>query len=267
MLRAAAPDKCVYGSGCLVDIDRALAERGDETAGVVIEPVMQGAAGMIAQPEGYVGGVYKLCKHYGALMIADEVATGFGRTGHMFACDIDGVSPDIMAVGKGLSGGYLPIAATLASGEVFENFLGESHDERTFFHGHSYTANPPGCAAALASLKIFEKDRTLENVQKISRQATLWLTRMMNLEHVAETKQAGLMIGIEIEEDPNTVTPYDPKLMMGRRVAAAARERGLIIRPLGDVVVVMPPLCVNKEEIDEIMRITMESVKEVTEDS
>ena len=155
--------------------------------------------------------------------------------------------------------------STLASGKVFENFLGEFHNERTFFHGHSYTANPPGCAAALASLKIFEKDRTLENVQKISRQATLWLTRMMSLEHVAETKQAGLMIGIEIEEDPNTVTPYDPKLMMGRRVAAAARERGLIIRPLGDVVVVMPPLCVNKEEIGEIMRITMESIKEVTE--
>lgn len=257
--------RCVSGSGCLAEMERVLQERAHEIAGVVIEPVVQGAAGMIVQPEGFVAGVAGLCRRYGVLLIADEVAVGFGRTGSMFACLSQGVSPDLMAVGKGLSGGYLPIAATLAKGEVFGKFLGPVHSEKTFFHGHSYTANQLGCAAALASLGIFEKENTVDNVKARARQAAEWLERIAALDHVAETRQAGLMIGIGLEQDPEGMVPYPAELMIGRRAALEARKRGLIIRPLGDVVVVMPPLCVSEGVLDQIMGITMESIGKVTE--
>jgi len=224
---------CEHGGGCLAEIDRVLSERTNEVAGVVIEPLVQGAAGIVVQPEGFVRGVWELCDHYGVLMIVDEVATGFGRTGTMFACEREGVTPDIMALGKGISG--------------------------------SYTANPLGCAAALASLDIFEKENVLENVKQRAEQAAGWLDKIMELSHVAECRQAGLMMGIEIEEDPHQMVPYSSELMMGRRVALAARERGLIVRPLSDVVVVMPPLCVTAEELDRIMEIAMESIREVTD--
>ncbi|HUT52558.1 MAG TPA: aspartate aminotransferase family protein [bacterium] len=256
---------CRAGSGCLAEIDRVLAGRCDEIAGVVIEPCVQGAAGMIVQPEGFVKGVHEICDHYGVLMIADEVATGFGRTGTMFACEHDGVTPDIMAVGKGLSGGYLPIAATLTTEDVFESFQGPTHSEKTFFHGHSYTANPLACSAALASLALFEKDRTIKNVEERSRQAGHWLGRISRMSHVAETKQAGLMMGIALEEDPYGKVPYDEAQMTGRRVCQAARKNGLIIRPLGDVIVLMPPLCVDTDELDRMMSITMDAIKEETE--
>jgi adenosylmethionine-8-amino-7-oxononanoate transaminase len=259
------PEDCTNASGCLNVIERILKERGDEAAGLVIEPLMQGAAGMIAQPPGFLPRVAEMCEHFGVLLIADEVATGFGRTGKMFACEWEGVQPDIMAVGKGLSGGYLPIAATLATEDVYEAFLGPNHSVNTFFHGHSYTANPLACAAALASLEIFEKDQTLDNVMERARQAEKWHERIWELAHVGDIRQHGLMIGIELEEDPHSHQPYDPYRMMGRRVCLAARKKGLILRPLGDVVVIMPPLCVSAEELDRIMDITEDSIQEVTE--
>lgn len=259
-----SPAECIQGSGCLSELDQVLAAKSEEVAGVLIEPRVQGAAGMLVQPEGFIRGVRDLCNKYNTLMIADEVATGFGRTGFMFACQSEGVTPDLMAVGKGLSGGYLPLAATLATEEVFKKFLGATHYENTFFHGHSYTANPLACAAALASISLFEKDRTLENVRGRAEQARKRLESFRELKHVAEVRQAGLMIGVELEEDPLRRTPYDPSRMMGRQVCLAARGKGLLIRPLGDVVVLMPPLCVGEEELDKILEIARQAIREVT---
>ncbi len=256
---------CRAGSACLAGIERALKQHGGGIAGVVIEPGVQGAAGMLVQPEGFVRGVRGLCDRYGALMIADEVATGLGRTGTMFACAGEGVTPDIMAVGKGLSGGYLPIAATLAAENIFDAFRGPTHSENTFFHGHSYTANPLACAAAIAGLEIFERDHTIANVRERAEQAAAALKRIKKLDHVGDVRRRGLMIGIEIEDDPHSKKPYDPSLMMGRRVCLAAREKGLIIRPLGDVIVLMPPLCVSRDELKKILEITEDAIREVTE--
>lgn len=255
---------CRGGSNCLIEIEGALAKRGREIAGVVIEPCVQGAAGMLVQPSGFVRGVRELCDRYNVLMIADEVATGFGRTGCMFACEIEGVSPDIMAVGKGLSGGYLPIAATLTTEKIFEAFFGPAHDVNTFFHGHSYTANPLACAAAIASLEIFAKDQTIDNVRRGTVEAARRLSRLQKADHVGDVRQLGLMIGIEIEDDPYSRKSYEPSLMMGRRVCRAAREKGLIIRPLGDVVVLMPPLCVTADELGLILDATEDAIREAT---
>lgn len=258
------PD-CKAGSGCLAELERIISENSDRVAGVVIEPRVQGATGIVVQPEGFIRGVRELCDNYGVLMVADEVAVGLGRTGHMFACESEEVTPDLMAIGKGLSGGYLPMAATLTTEDVFNSFLGPDHHTNTFFHGHSFTGNPLGCAASLASLDLFEKEGVIEKVRERSEQAREWLGRIAELSHVGEARQAGLMMGIEMEEDPASKTPYDPSLMMGRRAIMAARRRGLIIRPLSDVVIVMPPLCVTEAELNTIMQITMESIREVTE--
>ncbi len=265
--RCPLPDRageCRNGSGCTGALEEILAEKQERVAAVVIEPVVQGAAGMVTQPGGYVKAVRDLCDKHDVLMVADEVAAGFGRTGHMFACDGEGVTPDLMAVGKGLSGGYLPIAATMATEKVFDAFRGETHSTNTFFHGHSYTANQLACAASLASLDLFEKNKIVDNVRKRARTAGAWLEKISALESVGQTRRAGLMMGIELVQDKKTRAPYDASLMMGRKVILAAREKGLIIRPLGDVVIIMPPLCVSDEELDKIMSVTLDSIAEVT---
>ena len=201
---------CSNGSGCLKELKKALTKGKykNQIAGVIIEPGVQGAAGMIIQPPGFVKGVRKLCDEHNILMIADEVAVGFGRTGKMFACEQDNVSPDIMAVGKGLTGGYLPLSATITKENIFDAFRGQTHSENTFFHGHSYTANQLACAAALSSLNLFKKDQTLKNVNNRAKQTEKWLKgKISSLEHVGETRQAGLMVGIELVKDKNTKKP------------------------------------------------------------
>ena len=259
-------DECEDGSGCLDEIEAVLKDRWREVAGIVIEPIVQGAAGMVIQPEGFLAGVRELCDEYGVLMICDEVAVGFGRTGKMFACEHEEVGPDIMAVGKGITGGYLPLAATLATEEVFDAFRGAYHADNTFFHGHSYTGNQLACAAALASLDIFDKDETLKNVEKRAEQAQKWLmTRMWEAEHVGDVRQIGLMMGIELERDPYAKEPYPVEEMMARRVILAAREKGVIIRPLGDTIILMPPLCITEDQLEDLLEATYESIREVTE--
>ncbi len=257
-------DGCRDGSVCAAALDRALSERAGQVAGVVMEPLVQGAAGMIVHPPGLLSRVRELCHKHGVLLLADEVATGFGRTGEVFACLHENVAPDVMSIGKGISGGYLPIAATLTTEEVFDAFRGEHHSENTFFHGHSYTANQLGCAAALASLDIFEKDKTLENVRSRAAEARAWLEETAKLDHVGEARQRGLMMGIELEQDPETKTPYSPELMMGRKAVLEARKKGLIIRPLGDTVIIMPALCISADELGRVMGITYESIKQAT---
>jgi adenosylmethionine-8-amino-7-oxononanoate aminotransferase len=251
------------GMACLEGLEQILKEHQEEAAALIIEPLVQGAAGMITQPPGFLTRVRELCLRYGVLMIADEVAVGFGRTGRMFACDHEGVRPDLMVLAKGITGGYLPLAATLATEEVYQAFLGEHHEFKTFFHGHTYTGNPLACAAALANLEVFEREKTLEQlVPKIDFLARR-LERCKDLPAVGEVRQRGFMTGIELVADKETKTPFLPQEKVGIKVILEARKRGLIIRPLGDVIVIMPPLSISEEELEEVIEITYQSIKTV----
>jgi adenosylmethionine---8-amino-7-oxononanoate aminotransferase len=239
--------------GDAADMARLLEENAGEVAAVILEPLVQGAAGMLVHPEGYLGEVRELCDRHGALLICDEVATGFGRTGRMFACEHEGVSPDLLCLAKGMSGGYLPLAATLTTERVYEGFLGEFEEFRTFFHGHTYTGNPLGCAAALASLEVFENERTLERLGgKIALLEEL-LGPLALADSVAEVRQCGFMCGIELRE-------FGVELRMGHRVALEARRRGAIVRPLGDVVILMPPLAISEAELARLVEIVGEAI-------
>ena len=236
------------------DMARILAEHGERIAAVIMEPLVQGAAGMLVHPPGYLRAVRELCDRHGVLLICDEVATGFGRTGTMFACQQEGVTPDLMCVAKGLTGGYLPLAATLATEHVYESFLGDFAEFKTFFHGHTYTGNPLACAAALATLDVLESERVLERLaDKIDLLGTLLAEHVAPLDAVGEIRHRGFMTGIELAG-----FPYEERI--GHRVTLAARERGAIIRPLGDVVVLMPPLCISDDELRRLVAITGESI-------
>jgi adenosylmethionine-8-amino-7-oxononanoate aminotransferase len=239
--------------GDAADLERVLAAHEEEIAAVILEPLVQGAAGILVHPRGYLRDVRELCDRFGVLLICDEVATGFGRTGTMFACEQEGVAPDLLCLAKGLTGGYLPLAATLATERVYEGFLGAPEDGRTFFHGHTYTGNPLACAAALASLDAFEAERTLERLgPKIELLAEL-LEGVAAMPEVAEVRRRGTMVGIDLGE-------HDPALRLGHRVTLEARERGAIVRPLGDVVVLMPPLAISEGELRRLVEITAESI-------
>lgn len=264
------PLKLTYPSctmACLDPIERILTQRHRELAGVVIEPLVQAAAGMITAPPGYLTRLRQLCTKYRVLLIADEVATGFGRTGRMFACDHEGVTPDLMAISKGLTGGYLPLAATLTTEEVYRAFLGRYDEWKTFFHGHSYTGNPLGCAVALANLSVFRRERTLARLRtKIAALARL-LRPVAALRHVGEIRQRGFMVGIELVRNRATKTAYPLEQRIGHRVAMDARRRGLIIRPLGNVIVLMPALSVTLRELARMVAIVRESIRAVTDGS
>ncbi len=258
--RGAGEAPCAVCAGD--EIERLILGHAEETAAVIIEPMVQGAAGMIVQPEGFLKKVRAACDEADVLLIADEVATGFGRTGRMFACEHADIAPDIMCAAKGITGGYLPLAATMATEEIFDAFRGAPGEGRTFFHGHSYTGNPLGCAAALANLDIFEKENTLDALgPKILR---FWeeLGRLRALPAVGDVRGLGFMAGIELVADKETKAPYPPAAGMGRRAILAARRRGLALRPLGDVLVFMPPYCVSEEEIAWMAEVAAESIEE-----
>ena len=237
-----------------------LALAGGDVAAVIVEPLVQGAAGILVQPTGYLRAVRELCTAHDVFLICDEVATGFGRTGRMFASEHEDVAPDFMCLAKGITGGYLPLAATLTTERVYEGFLGRFEEFRTFFHGHTYTGNPLACAAALASLDVFEEERTLEHLQpKIRRLKTL-LEDVRALPSVAEVRQKGFMVGIELTEFPLAAR-------MGHQVTLEARRRGAIIRPLGDTIVLMPPLSIEELELERLVRITGEAIEAATRQS
>jgi adenosylmethionine-8-amino-7-oxononanoate aminotransferase len=243
--------------GDVADMRRLLEAHGERVAAVVMEPLVQGAAGMIVHPEGYLRAVRALCDEFGVLLICDEVAVGFGRTGTMFACQQEDVAPDLMCVAKGITGGYLPLAATLTTEAVYRAFLGEHQEYKTFFHGHTYTGNPLACAAALATLDVFESERTLERLApKIDRLGELLETLVAPLPAVAEVRRRGFMTGIEL-------MPFAPEARMGHQVTLAARRRGAIVRPLGDVVVLMPPLSITEAELTRLVEITAAAIDEV----
>ncbi len=236
----------------LEELDRVLTANAPRIAAMVIEPLVQCAAGMLVHPPGYLRGVRELCSKHEVLLIADEVAVGFGRTGRMFACEQEGVTPDLLCLAKGLTGGYLPLAATLATDEIWRAFLGTYSQSRTFFHGHTYGGNPLGAAVALANLRIFEEEQTLASMQpKIARLAE-HLARIAQQPHVGDVRQRGLIAGIELVRDKATKAPYPWEERCGWQACEAARELGVLVRPLGNVVVVMPPLAITLEELDEI---------------
>jgi adenosylmethionine---8-amino-7-oxononanoate aminotransferase len=239
-------------------MERMLAVYGDEVAAVVIEPLVQGAAGMIVHPEGYLRDVRELCDRYGVFLICDEVAVGFGRTGRMFACEHEDVAPDFLCLAKGITGGYLPLAATLTTDRVYAGFLGEHEEFKTFFHGHTYTGNPLACAAALATLDVFEEERTLERLQPKIELLRRLLEPVDDLPMVKEVRRRGFMVGIELRGFP-------VEARMGHQVTLEARKRGAIIRPLGDVVVLMPPLAISEADLERLVVIVWESIVAATD--
>jgi adenosylmethionine---8-amino-7-oxononanoate aminotransferase len=245
----------------LAQVERVLSDQGESLAAFVLEPLVQGAAGMLVQPKGWLTEVAALCKKYDVLLICDEVATGFGRTGTMFACEQEGVSPDLMAVAKGLSGGYLPLAATLTTERIFETFLGRYEDAKTFFHGHTYTGNPLACAAALANLELFDKERTLERMKPAMEALARGLERIAELPHVGDIRRRGMMVGVELVKDRRTREPYEFGARKGFEVCQAARRRGVLLRPLGNVVVLMPPLSLAVEEAALLTDAVFEAVE------
>jgi adenosylmethionine-8-amino-7-oxononanoate aminotransferase len=225
---------------------------------------MQGAAGMWPQPIEYLPAVRALTRRYETLLVCDEVATGFGRTGRLFACDHSATTPDLLTVGKGLSGGYLPLAATLATEEIFRAFLGPYEEYTAFFHGHTFTGNALACAAALASLALFTPEMLTSLPRKAEVLAAALERDVRPLPHVAEIRQRGLMIGIELMRAPNRREAYAPAERTGHRVILAARKRGIVIRPLGDVIVLMPPLSITDDESRTLVAAVAESIAEVT---
>ena len=238
---------------CLKELERLMELHAHELAGLVIEPAVQGAGGMIVQPEGFVKGVRELCDRFDVLMIADEVAVGFGRTGAMFACGKAGVTPDIMALSKGISAGYLPLAATLTTRKIYDAFLGSYSELKTFFHGHTFTGNPIACAAALASLDLFEKDHLLASLTPKIAYLQERLQRLAELEHVGDVRHEGMIGGIELVLDKQSRKPYPWEERVGIRVCLEARKHGLFLRPLGNVIVVFPPLSISLAELVLLM--------------
>ncbi len=249
---------------CLTILEEQVEVHHRELAAVILEPVMQGAAGMIPQPPGYLAKVREVTRRHGVLLIADEVAVGFGRTGKMFACEHEHVTPDLMCLAKGITGGYLPLAATLATDEVYDAFLGEYAEFKTFFHGHTYTGKPLAAAAGLANLDIFAKDEVIAGLApKIELLAGL-LGRMADHPHTGDIRQRGLMVGIELVREKGSREAFPVASRVGHQVILAARKMGAILRPLGDVIVLMPPLCISLEELKTLAQITYEAIVRAT---
>jgi adenosylmethionine-8-amino-7-oxononanoate aminotransferase len=274
VLRAPAPHcyRCPLGLArpdcaiaCLGAVEQLLKEHAGHVAAVVVEPLVQGAAGMIVHPEGYLRGLSAVCKTYDTLLIADEVAVGMGRTGTLFACAQEDVTPDFLCLAKGLTGGYLPLAATLTTEAVAAAFNATTAAGRTFYHGHTYSGNPLGAAVALANLQVFDDEATLAELEPKAARLADRLREFAALDHVGDVRQRGLLAGVELVADKSARRPYPSSLLVGARVCARARTRGLLIRPLGDVLVIMPPLAVRRDELDEMLDVMLECARYVTE--
>ncbi len=249
---------------CAATAEKIIESNAGRLAALVVEPLVQGAAGMIVHPAGFLGRLRAACDRHSILLIADEVATGFGRTGTVMACSQEDVTPDILCLSKGLSAGYLPLAATLTTEKVFKAFLGPYTSHRTFFHGHTYTGNALGCAAAIESLKLLKKNVMPELEEKISLLHGLLQSLIAPLRHVGDIRSRGMMIGIELVRDRDTGEPYPEAERMGHRVILEARARGVILRPLGDVIVLMPAPAMKRSEIKRLVRVTADAIAAAT---
>ncbi|MFB5188688.1 adenosylmethionine--8-amino-7-oxononanoate transaminase [Alicyclobacillus fastidiosus] len=253
-------------NGSLRTVEEVFQKQANEIAAMIVEPV-QGAGGMVPMPPGYLRELRKLCSTHNILLIVDEVATGFGRTGKMFACEHDGITPDILTVAKGITGGYLPLAATLTTDKIYDAFYADYDEVKTLYHGHSYTGNQLGCAVALANLELFERNNLISEVEQKTKDLQRFLDPIHSLAHVGDVRQSGFMVGIEMVEDRATKQPYPWQRRMGVRVARRCRELGMLLRPLTDVVVFMPPLSSTREELQAMVSIIQQGIADVTEDS
>jgi adenosylmethionine-8-amino-7-oxononanoate aminotransferase len=245
---------------CADEVEAILRDKADGIAAMILEPGVQAAAGMIPLPEGYLKRIRELCTRYRVFLIADEVATGFGRTGWMFACEQEGVTPDFLTLAKGITGGYLPLAVTLTTDDVYRGFLGEYGDLKTFFHGHSYTGNPLGCAAALANLDVFEKEKVMEKLPGKIRALANQMKSLRKIPIVGDIRQKGLMVGIELVRDRKTKEHFSWEEKIGVRVCRTAREMGVFLRPLGNVIVLMPPLSITSREIKKLVQTVSQAI-------
>lgn len=251
---------------CLEALRTTLERHHESLAALVIEPLVQGAAGIIVQPEGYLREAVRLCREHDVLVVFDEVAVGFGRTGTLFAGEQEGVSPDLLALAKGISGGYLPLAATLTTDAIFAAFRDCQNELGTFFHGHSYTGNGLACAVGLASLELFDTLQILTRLpERTALLAALLDKHVAPLEHCGQIRQKGLMVGIELVEDRSTRRPYAAKDLVGARVCQRVRNLGVMLRPLGPVVVLMPPLTLDDEELTLLVEATAQGIREITQ--
>jgi adenosylmethionine-8-amino-7-oxononanoate transaminase len=255
-------DACAQAS--LAELEVLLEEKGERVACLVVEPLVQAAAGMRTMPPGFLAALERLCRAHDVLLLADEVATGFGRTGRLFACEHEAVEPDLMTLGKGLTGGYLPVAATLVSDAIYDAFYGDFAELKALYHGHSFSGNQLGCAVALASLDLFERDGLLARVGESSRLVARRLEQVGALPHAGDVRQRGLMVGIELVADRATKKPFDWRSRTGHRVCARARELGMLTRPLGDVVVFMPPLASEPDDLEAMVSILYQAIADVT---
>ena len=260
-IRVEAPDcyRCPYGKcrdncgcECFEHAEKAFEQHAEETAAMIVEPLLQGSAGMRMYPALYLKKLRALCDRYDVLLIADEIATGFGRTGKMFAFEHAGVSPDIMCVSKGLTGGYMPMAITITTQQIYDAFYADYSEGKAFMHSHTYSGNPLGCACGLAVQRIFREDRILEK----ARQRAVYLNKRLSerlggYKHTGEIRHLGLINAIELVKDPKTKESFDGSARTGYQIYKKALERGLLLRPLGDVLYFNPPLIINEEEIDE----------------
>lgn len=252
-----------YFADCDRILEETIARHHTEIAGFVIEPLVQAAAGILVHPPGYLRKVRELTSAYDIPLIADEVAVGFGRTGTLFACEQEQVTPDVLCLSKGLTAGYLPLAATLVTDRIYDAFLDAPAAGKTFYHGHTYTGNPLACAAALATLKKFDDGSVLDNVELLAGRIRARLAALADHSHVAEVRQKGVMVGIELVRNKQTRKPFPPETRIGHRVALAARERGAILRPLTDTLVLMPAPAMPIELVDQLIDILLGSIDEV----
>jgi adenosylmethionine-8-amino-7-oxononanoate aminotransferase len=251
---------------CALQLERKFAaqkKKGDPYAGFVFEPLIQGAAGMVPQPQGWLRRAAEIARAHGSLLIADEVMTGFGRTGPLFACHSESVSPDLMVLAKGMTGGYLPMAATLATQKIFNSFLGRYDQFKTFFHGHSYTANQLGAAASLASLRLLESPSLIRARRQLQRVLARSLPSLWSLPNVGDIRQVGLIAGVELVRNWKTREPFPLRERIGIRVCEAMSRRGVLTRPVGNVIVVMPPFCTTASQARRIVSVLRDSVEEV----
>jgi len=245
-------------------MDKLFKKNHKKIAALIVEPIVQGAAGMIVWPKGVLKEMERLCRKYDILLVADEVATGFGRTGKMFACEHENVRPDILCLAKGLTGGYLPLAATLTTQRIYDGFLFDYKDQKTFFHGHTYTGNPLCCASAIASLDVFKKEQTLRKMKPKIEFLNRRLKKFYDLGHVGDIRQKGFMVGIELVKNKATKDPYSWKEKIGVKVCQLVRDHGVILRPLGNVIVIMPPLVISRKELRYLLDVTYQAIWKIT---